>query len=327
MSRRVPHGGPGREWLNEPDDGQAHEDQGAQRNGNGYQGNGYAGHAYPENNGWQDGHPQGNMRRYENSPGYADTQRFDDRQGYARPGQYGGGSGRPGQPPGAGRPARGLPPGRKVRLRRARRFFRRRVVRVISAIVAVFLALMMFSAGQAAFKNNGQGADGEPRRVGPPPLSWPRGDVRRVAVVQPAQVRRQAVHQLRRALGRAAHSGQDAQGRRQGRQEGVRAQHPGHAQAARRGCGTAWRGPVAGGREGEGLPGHPDHAAPRRRPVHLVLERHRLDRPAARQVLAAAGLRGSRRGPGQRRELGRAQLHSARKVQPACSPPSTEASS
>ena len=49
------------------------------------------------------------------------------------------------------------PPPRKVRFRRTRRFFRRRSVRMLSALVALFLAFAMFSAGQAAFKNNGQG--------------------------------------------------------------------------------------------------------------------------------------------------------------------------
>jgi hypothetical protein len=162
----------------------AYQDGGYQDGG--YQASGYPGHAYPENNGFQNGRPQGNMRRYEDQQGYADTQRFDDtqrvndprrlnnmqrtddpqrfddQQGYARPGQFGGDQGRPGQgrpgqsPGGRPRPARDLPPGRKVRFRRTRRFFRRRVVRVISAILAVFLAWVMFSAGQAAFKNNGQ---------------------------------------------------------------------------------------------------------------------------------------------------------------------------
>ena len=51
----------------------------------------------------------------------------------------------------------GRPPARKVRFRRTRRFFRRRTVRVVSAVVALFLVFVMFSAGQAAFKNNGQG--------------------------------------------------------------------------------------------------------------------------------------------------------------------------
>jgi hypothetical protein len=44
-----------------------------------------------------------------------------------------------------------------VRLRRTRRFFRRRPVRIASAVIAVFLVFVMFSAGQAAFRSNGQG--------------------------------------------------------------------------------------------------------------------------------------------------------------------------
>jgi hypothetical protein len=47
---------------------------------------------------------------------------------------------------------------RKVRFRRTRRFFRRPTVRVISVVVALGLVWVMFSAGQAALKNNGQGA-------------------------------------------------------------------------------------------------------------------------------------------------------------------------
>jgi Phosphodiester glycosidase len=47
---------------------------------------------------------------------------------------------------------------RKVRFRRTRRFFRRRSVRVVSAVLAVCLVWVMFSVGQAAVKNNGQGA-------------------------------------------------------------------------------------------------------------------------------------------------------------------------
>jgi Phosphodiester glycosidase len=50
------------------------------------------------------------------------------------------------------------PPARKVRFRRTRRFFRRRTVRVISALVGVFVLWVAFSAGQATFQNNGQGA-------------------------------------------------------------------------------------------------------------------------------------------------------------------------
>jgi hypothetical protein len=56
----------------------------------------------------------------------------------------------PGGPPG------GRPP-RKRRFRRTRRFFRRPTVRVISALLALCLAWLAFSVGQAAFKNNGQG--------------------------------------------------------------------------------------------------------------------------------------------------------------------------
>ena len=58
--------------------------------------------------------------------------------------------------PGPGDPAYGLPPLRKTRFRRTRRFFRRRSVRVVSVVVAVFLAWAMLSLGQATFKNTGQ---------------------------------------------------------------------------------------------------------------------------------------------------------------------------
>jgi hypothetical protein len=47
---------------------------------------------------------------------------------------------------------------RKVRLRRTRRFFRRPTVRVASALIGVFVIWVAFSAGQATFANNGQGA-------------------------------------------------------------------------------------------------------------------------------------------------------------------------
>jgi hypothetical protein len=223
MSRRVPRGGPGPEWPNEPDDGQAYGDPGAQRNGNGapgqdqqqhqyggpgrgrsagygqqqpYGGQGGNGHGpqgydqpgpppgpgqgydnqptqtfnyqgrgatYPGNGdprgyqgngdprgydgdprGLQDGRVQGNVRRYE------DPRRFDD-QRYQGPGQG------PGDPAHPGRPSRDARPPRRVRFRRTRGFFRRRSVRVVSAVVALFLVVVMFSAGQAAFKNNGQG--------------------------------------------------------------------------------------------------------------------------------------------------------------------------
>jgi hypothetical protein len=47
---------------------------------------------------------------------------------------------------------------RKVRLRRTRRFFRRPTVRVVSALIGVFVIWVGVSAGQATFANNGQGA-------------------------------------------------------------------------------------------------------------------------------------------------------------------------
>jgi hypothetical protein len=46
---------------------------------------------------------------------------------------------------------------RQVWFRRTRRFFRRPAVRICSAIIALFLLVVLFSVGQAAFKNNGQG--------------------------------------------------------------------------------------------------------------------------------------------------------------------------
>ena len=70
---------------------------------------------------------------------------------------------RSGRPAGSRRPLRRpgsrsrLRPG-KVRLRRTRRFFRRPTVRVVSALIGVFVIWVAFSAGQATFQNNGQGA-------------------------------------------------------------------------------------------------------------------------------------------------------------------------
>jgi hypothetical protein len=87
------------------------------------------------------------MRRYE------DTQRFDG-QRYQAPGQGPGGPALPGQQPGQGEP-----PARKrwFRFRRTRKAFRLRSVRIASALVGLFLVFVMFSAGQAAFQDNGQG--------------------------------------------------------------------------------------------------------------------------------------------------------------------------
>jgi len=240
MSRRVPRGGPGPEWPNEPDDGQAYGDQGAQHNGygpGGYNGNGHGapgqdqqqygqyggpgrgpadygrqqpgggqrqpyggqgqgygnqptqtfnyqgrGGAYQGNGdprgaggydgydgydgdsrGYRDGRGQGNMRRYEDPQRYGDGQRYEDPQQYGDGQRYGGGRRYqgPGQGPGGpafpGEPSPDAAPARKVRLRGTRRFFRRRPVRIASAVIAVFLVFVMFSAGQAAFRSNGQG--------------------------------------------------------------------------------------------------------------------------------------------------------------------------
>jgi hypothetical protein len=59
--------------------------------------------------------------------------------------------------PGPGDLAYDFPPARRVRFRRTRRLYRRRSVRVVSAVVAVLFIWLMFSVGQAALKNNGQG--------------------------------------------------------------------------------------------------------------------------------------------------------------------------
>jgi hypothetical protein len=172
MSRRVPRGGLG---PDQPDDRQAYGDQGAQSNSygpSGYNSNrhgapgqdqqqhqygqyGSPGRGGPADNGQQpypgngdprgyhDGRAQGNMHRYR------DPQRYDER--YRLPGQGPGGPALLDQSPQEG------PSARKVRFRRTRRLFRRRSVRVVSALVALFLVFVMFSAGQASFKNNGQG--------------------------------------------------------------------------------------------------------------------------------------------------------------------------
>ena len=63
----------------------------------------------------------------------------------------------PGGPGRAGGPGRPGDPGTKVRFRRTRRLYRRPWVRIVSAVIALFLAWVAFSVGQAAFKNNGQG--------------------------------------------------------------------------------------------------------------------------------------------------------------------------
>jgi hypothetical protein len=154
-----PRGYNGHPGNGDPRDYNGYQGNGDPRGYNGHQGNGdppgyngdprgYNGDPRGYNGdprGYQDGRVQGNMRRYE------DPQRFDD-QRYQVPGQGPGGPALPGQP------SREVPPPRKVRFRRTRRLFRRRSVRVVSAVVALFLVWVMFSVGQAAFKNNGQGA-------------------------------------------------------------------------------------------------------------------------------------------------------------------------
>ena len=152
----------------------------------GYGGQGYGGQGYQAQEYGQDqGYPDQATRQYEGytdprqgpSQGYA-GQGYPDQayNGYAdqttqsygyqaetipggRPGRRGG-PGQPGQPgPGQRGPRRGgpgqTPP--SARFRRTRRFARRPVVRVIAAILGVFLIWVTFSAGQAALKNNGQG--------------------------------------------------------------------------------------------------------------------------------------------------------------------------
>jgi hypothetical protein len=122
----------------------------------------YPGNGDPRGN--RGGQPQGNMRRYEEPQRYGPP----GPQGPPRS-QYGGArppaddprfAARrpdPEDPSLAGGRPQDRPPPRKVRFRRTRRFFRRPAVRVISAVVALLLAWLTFSVGQAAFKNNGQG--------------------------------------------------------------------------------------------------------------------------------------------------------------------------
>jgi hypothetical protein len=168
---------------------QGYDQQGYGQQGYGQPGNGQPGNNAPQGynaqpNGAQDyrgdgggqgwGYEDQQTRTYaqqgvEDQRGYADTRRYEAQgqqyadqryqgqgsSGLGGPGGLGGPSRRPGERPGPDQGQR--PPGRKVRLRRTRRFFRRRSVRIVSAILAVFLVLVMFSAGQAAIKNNGQG--------------------------------------------------------------------------------------------------------------------------------------------------------------------------
>ena len=96
----------------------------------------------------------GDPRGYEDTRRYEPQGQYGDGRPYQGRGQGPGGPARPGQRPARG-PARH--PARKVRFPRARRLFRRRSVRIVSAVLGVFLVWVTFSAGQAALKSNGQG--------------------------------------------------------------------------------------------------------------------------------------------------------------------------
>ncbi len=187
MSRRMPHGGRGPEWPDEPDDGQAYpgEGQSARRDGygpDGYHHNGNANGASgqnqqqrwygqqpsPENGGYGSNGSYRNNGSHQNNGSYGNngsnggyrnsgvTRGYPDPRGQGDTGRYEDPR-RPGQtyqlPE---RPARPAPAVRKVRFRRARRLFRYRVVRAISAVVAILLVWASVSLGQATFKNTGQ---------------------------------------------------------------------------------------------------------------------------------------------------------------------------
>jgi Phosphodiester glycosidase len=142
MSRDVPPRGHIPEWPGEPGYGQQHLYNGRTGSARGTPGYGPRGYGPPNH---QDGRPPGNMRRY------AGPQRPGGQRNQV-PGQ------RPGGRAPTGQPQHVRPPKRKVRFRRTRRLFRSPAVRICSAIIAIFLVVVMFSAGQAAFKSNGQGA-------------------------------------------------------------------------------------------------------------------------------------------------------------------------
>jgi hypothetical protein len=141
MSRRMSGGGPVPSSPDrEPGYGnwQPYDARGAGRSGT-------RGYGQP---GYADERPRGNMRRYEDSRRPA--------AGPRAPGPRPGGPGpRPGGP-GLSGPPRRVPPRRKVRFRRTRRFFRRPAARICSAVIGVFLLVCMVSLGQATFKNTGQ---------------------------------------------------------------------------------------------------------------------------------------------------------------------------
>ena len=145
------YGPPGYQHGPAPSPGQGYDNQptltfNCQGSGAAYLGNGdprgYNG-CTGDPRGYHDGRGQENTRRYE------DAKRSDDRR-YQMPGQGPDGPALPAQP------AQDAPPARKVRFRRTRRMFRRRPVRIVSALVAVFLVWELISLGQATLKNTGQ---------------------------------------------------------------------------------------------------------------------------------------------------------------------------
>jgi hypothetical protein len=192
MSRRVPRGDVGPRRDGEPDNG-APWDQGArgfedtrgyaeqprydgQRQRQDGQRQPYNGQRQPYNGQGQrydgpthqaqryDGQTQrmdGQRQRYDGQGQRYDGQgqRYDEqREWYDEPrGRFDGQRERyEARRPGPGDPAFADPPRRKARFRRTRRLFRLRSVRVVSAVLALCLVWLMFSVGQAAFKNNGQ---------------------------------------------------------------------------------------------------------------------------------------------------------------------------
>jgi Phosphodiester glycosidase len=165
MSRRVPGGGSRPEWPAEPGSGPANGgDRGAPSPGQppqayeyrGQQRSGQLNPTRPDNPRYQSpgGYGAAPAAGGPNNQAPGPPQNQQNQPPQAWPPQD---QGPPGAPPGQPAPAPDQPPARKPRFRRTRRFFRRPTVRVISAVLVVFLAWVAFSVGQAATKNNGQG--------------------------------------------------------------------------------------------------------------------------------------------------------------------------
>ena len=109
------------------------------------------------------------------------------------PGRRGRGRGPGGRGPGGRGPGGpGGPRGPGKRRGRIRRFFRLRTVRVISALIAVFLCWVALLRRPGADRARRRVDLRQAGRMGPGPLPGPGGDVRRVGQLQPAQGGRQA---------------------------------------------------------------------------------------------------------------------------------------